>query len=155
MQNLLITFGSTSLGQRVGHLAEGRFHVIFATSDPVPSFMENRFQHIPKGTDPTFAHELLRLCLDHDIRFLLPLGWSEIQSLVETKQLFEEYGIQVCCPDREQIADVLVMECPPARADVRLFADGLAVIGEQHEDSALSGLFAFSDSGDHAALCVV
>lgn len=155
MQNLLITFGSSSLAQRVGNLLKDRFAVNYATSAAVPAFMENRFSKIPEGFHPTFAHELLTLCLDQDMQFVLPLGRSEIQTLAETKQLFQEYGIALWCPDREELDELLVIDRPPAGADIRLFAEGKAVIGPAASRVRLNGLFAFSDSGEQAALCVV
>ncbi|MGO1520965.1 MAG: hypothetical protein ACTHWQ_05470, partial [Sphingobacterium sp.] len=65
MQKLLITSGTSSLAQRVGNLLQERFKLFFATSDAVPQFLENRFRKITKGPDPTFSHELLTFCLDH------------------------------------------------------------------------------------------
>ena len=154
MQKLLITSGTSSLAQRVGNLLQERFKLFFATSDAVPQFLENRFHKIPKGPDSTFAHELLTFCLDHQISLLLPLGLSEIQSLSEAKKLFEEYGIQVLCPDREELGELLVLQRPPSGTDIRLVADGVSLIGESSDAVRTDGLFVVADSGDDAALCV-
>ncbi|MGO1596192.1 MAG: hypothetical protein ACTHZ1_02925 [Sphingobacterium sp.] len=155
MQKLLITSGTSSLAQRVGNILQERFKLFFATSETVPQFLENRFRKIPKGPDPTFAHELLTFCLDHQINLLLPLELSEIQSLSEAKKLFEEYGIQVLCPDREELEELLVLQRPPSGTDLCLVADGVSLIGEPSDAVGTDGLFAVADSGDDAALCVV
>ena len=155
MQKLLITSGTSSLAQRVGNILQERFKLFFATSDAVPQFLENRFRKIPKGPDPTFAHELLTFCLDHQINLLLPLELSEIQSLSEAKKLFEEYGIQVLCPDREELEELLVLQRPPSGTDLCLVADGVSLIGEPIDAVGSDGLFAVAVSGDDSALCVV
>lgn len=155
MQNLLITSGTSSLAQRVGNLLEGRFKLVFATNEVVPQFLENRFHKIPRGVDPTFAHESLTFCLDHQISLLLPLELSEIKSLSEAKKLFEEYSIHVLCPDREELDELLVLQRPPSGTDIRLSVDGVSLIGEPSDALGTDGLFAVSDSGDDAALCVV
>lgn|SRR5690606_4925099 len=155
MRNVLITFGSSSLAQRVGHQLQPRYNVIYATCEPVPSFMEHRFSRIPTGSEASFAHQLLAFCLDHQVDYLLPLGWTEIQSLAEAKQLFEEYGIQVCCPDREDLEEVLLIERPPAQVDICLLLHGEVLLGNSPGKNVLTGLYTFSDSGGQSALCVV
>ena len=155
MRNVLITFGSSSLAQRVGHQLQPCYNVIYATCEPVPSFMEHRFSRIPTAAEASYAHQLLAFCLDHPVDYLLPLGWTEIQSLAEAKQLFEEYGIQVCCPDREDLEEVLLIERPPAQVDICLLLHGEVLLGNSPGKNVLTGLYTFSDSGGQSALCVV
>ncbi|MBV2226219.1 MULTISPECIES: hypothetical protein [Sphingobacterium] len=155
MQKLLITFGTRPLAQRLSKMLNNQFEVIFATSEEVPSFLEANFKKIPTAANPTYAHELLKLCLDKEVNYLLPLGLNEINVLAESKILFEEYGIQLLSPSKEALTELYVLENPPSVVELLLVLDGKSLISDRQLESEVSGLFTISDDGDDLALCTI
>ena len=155
MQKLLITFGTRPLAQRLSKLLQNKFEILFATSEDVPSFLSLNYAKIPTGVNPTYAHELLKLSLDRQIDYVLPLGQTEIGSIVEAKILFEEYGIQLLCPEKAMFQQVFVLENPNSSIELTLLLNGRSLNGEMDFKESVSGLFAISDRGDEIALCTI
>ncbi|WP_409149998.1 hypothetical protein [Sphingobacterium sp. BS-2] len=155
MQKLIITFGTRPLAQRLSKMLNQQLEVLFATSEEVPSFLEANFKKIPTAANPTFAHELLKLCLDKEVNYLLPLGLNEINFLAESKVLFEEYGIQLLAPDKDTLAELFVLENPPSAVELVLVHEGKSLNSDRQLDMEVSGLFTVSDEGDDIALCTI
>ena len=155
MQKLLITYGTRPLAQRLSKILLPEFEVFLATSEEIPSFLSSNFPKIPTGANPTFAHEMLKLSLDKQIDFLLPLGLPEIQSLANSKILFEEYGIEVLSPNTEVLETLFVLENPASSVPMSLLWNGKSLNGTANYSDSLSGLYAISDEGDEVALCTV
>ncbi len=132
-----------------------QLEVLFATSEEVPSFLEANFKKIPTAANPTFTHELLKLCLDKEVNYLLPLGLNEINILAESKVLFEEYGIQLLAPDKDTLAELFVLENPPSAVELVLVHEGKSLNSDRQLDMEVSGLFTVSDEGDDIALCTI
>ncbi|RCH55098.1 hypothetical protein DJ568_07860 [Mucilaginibacter hurinus] len=63
----------------------------------LPEFMikSGKMLRLPNPQSASYAHEMLTLCLDHDIKSLHPVREAEAEALVEAKQLFIEYGINI------------------------------------------------------------
>src|SRR5690606_18775062 len=101
MKKILITYATRPLGLRVSKLLTELFVVDKATSDEIPSVLQQTYSAIPRGANPVYAHELLKLALDKSCQYVLPLGKDEIYALAETSVLFEEYGIRILCPSKE------------------------------------------------------
>ncbi|MGB4774223.1 MAG: hypothetical protein WBP45_03550 [Daejeonella sp.] len=72
--------------------------VVFADHQNLPAFSSHKFIKISKGNSQSFAHEILTLCLDHQITQIFPLYKDEISTLSESKLLFEEFGISIIVP---------------------------------------------------------
>jgi hypothetical protein len=53
---------------------------------------------IPPGNSSSYAHEVLKACLDLGITKIYPLYLDEIKAFAEANQLFTEYGIKVIAP---------------------------------------------------------
>lgn len=155
MEKIIITFGTRPLAQRLSNLLQDTYEVLFATSEDLPSFLGSRYGKIPTGLNPTFAHELLKLGLDQEANYILPLGLAEIQTLSDSKILFEEYGIQVLCPDRNDLETLFVLENPNAQLGMHLLNKGESLLGEPIPETVLTGLFAADDDGDSVALITV
>lgn len=116
--------------------------------------MKGDYRQIPTAVNPTFAHELLKLCLDEGYTHVLPLGKSELQPLNETRVLFEEYGITVLLPKRPDVCYIL--ENPPSSLTIHVVKEGNDIFtGQNLVDSSLSGAFVLADEGEEAALCMV
>lgn len=99
--NILITGATTSKAYQLERLLNRPEDIILADSAELPAFMlkSKRFLRIPDENASTFVHEVLALCLDHDVKEVYPLKPQEIAGLVSARQLFEEYGIRVVTPD--------------------------------------------------------
>jgi len=155
MQKLLITFGTRPLAQRLSKMLNNTFQIQFATAEEVPSFLAANYNKIPTGINPTYAHELLKLCLDKEIDFILPLGLSEIQTLAEAQVLFEEYGVEVLSPDKEFLEEIFVLENPSSGVELSVLFNGKSLNNKSDVDQVISGLFTISDEGDDLALCTI
>jgi|SRR5690606_19908679 len=153
MENLLITYGTRPFAQRVGRLLSARYNIIYGSSEPFPDIMLKQGYHrLPTGANPTFAHEILKLCLDTECQKVLPLGKMELQPLHEARVLLAEYGIEVLAP--VELEDCLILENPPG--DVRVLHEGKDLLtGEKLTDVGFSGAAMLSDSGEEALLCLV
>lgn len=146
MEKLLITSATHSLGLRVAKLLEDKFELLEATSDEVPTFLQTKYLKIPKGVNPTFAHELLKLALDHDCKYILPLQLSEVQSLAESLLLFEEYGIRIICPTKPQLEVLEILPNPAKELTLSVLLDNVNLLHNSRVELQINGLGILSDS---------
>lgn len=153
INTILITYGTRPFAQRVGRLLSSRYEVAYASSEPFPDILLNQNYHrVPTGGNPTFAHEILKLCLDKGYQMILPLGKMEGQPLNEARVLLEEYGIAVLLP--RGLEDCFLLENPSGI--VHVLKSGKDMLsGEQLCDSHFSGVGMLSDSGEEPILCLV
>lgn len=75
--------------------------VILADYGETPSFSSAQYQFIGLGekNEETIAHNLLTVCLDQEIDRLIPLHIFELEAVVKSLILFEEFNIHVLLPD--------------------------------------------------------
>jgi hypothetical protein len=57
----------------------------------------------PNPGGVSFAHQMLTLCLDKGVTTIYPLRRAECLPLAEARQLFTEFGISLCIPEKEMI----------------------------------------------------
>jgi len=50
---------------------------------------------LPNPASDSYSHQMLTLCLDRNIAAVYPLRDDEAKLLLEARQLFEEYGINI------------------------------------------------------------
>ncbi|MVZ62449.1 hypothetical protein [Sphingobacterium humi] len=155
MQKIIITYGTRPLAQRVAQAIGEQLQVQFATSEQVPSILQAKYLQIPTAANPTFAHELLKCCLDQQANYLLPLGFREMESLAEAALLFEEYGIQLLSPTLDELKALFVLPNPAKEVEIQIIALGKNLLNQQDVAYPGSGLLAFSDEGEEFALCTV
>lgn len=155
MQKILITYGTRPLAQRVANLLKNKYEVLFASSEEVPSFLRNTYPQIPTGVNPTFAHEILKYCLDNQIDYILPLGYSELESLAESKLLFEEYDIQPLVPNLADLPLYFVIENPGSEVPIRVYSKGQSLTDEQSLSLPATGLLLLSDNQEELAIITV
>jgi len=155
MKKILITYGTRPLAQRIAKSLVDKFEVKFATSESVPSVLMQQYYAIPNAANPTFSHELLKLCLDNQIDYLLPLGFKELESLSEAKLLFEEYDIWLIGPDTEELKHTFVLSNPNKDLEVMVIDRGVNLIDGKAVELDGSGLIVFSDEGEEYALCTI
>jgi len=157
-KKILITYGTRPFGQRIVQLLSDQFSVQLASCEDVPDLFvkSGRVKVIPRGMNPTYAHELLKVCLDLEVTFVLPLGKSEVATLAQSSVLFEEYGIQVLLPSKELLNEIFVIENPGRELQIDVLFAGINLVSDQRLlDNQYSGAFALSDSGEHVSLCLM
>ncbi|WP_104384948.1 hypothetical protein [Sphingobacterium sp. HMA12] len=157
MKKILITFGTRPLAMRIAKKLTGSFEVLYASSEDIPELLlkSGNYMPIPKGLLPTFAHELLKLSLDQQVDYVLPLGGFELEPLAEAKVLFEEYQIAVLVPDKDILGTFPIIENPPADLPYVLLSKGKNLLGDDVAELAADGLLVRSDSEeDFALVCV-
>lgn len=153
MDTILITYGTQPFAQRIGRLLSSRYEIAYASSEPFPDILlKQNYHRIPTGANPTFAHEILKLCLDKGYQIILPLGKMEGQPLNEARVLLEEYGIAVLLP--RDLEDCFFIENPSGAVHVLKSGKDM-LTGEQLCDSPFSGVGMMSDSDEEPILCLV
>ncbi|MGE8428246.1 MAG: hypothetical protein ACN6O7_10230 [Sphingobacterium sp.] len=157
MKKILITFGTRPLAMRIAKRLGADFEILYASSEDIPELLlaSGKYAKIPKGLLPTFAHEVLKLSLDQEVDYVLPLGGFELEPLSTAKVLFEEYQISVLVPDKQLLETIPVMENPPAELPYKLLSKGNNLLDSTRFDRPLDGLFVTSDSGEDLALICV
>ncbi|KAA8486236.1 hypothetical protein BDE36_3834 [Arcticibacter tournemirensis] len=148
--NILITAAATAQAYQLERLVGGTEAVFFADSAELPQFMlkNRKFIKISEGNAPSFAHELLGICLDQQIERVFPLRKGEIKALSESRTLFMEYGIQVIVPPLPAL-EKMEMRNGPGRILIKtdlsdqagLLPDadfGLFLINEEYPDSRVA-----------------
>lgn len=151
--NILITLGTRPFAQRVGKLLSSHYGVVYASSEPFPDILLKQHYHrIPTGTNPTFVHEVLKLCLDKGYQMILPLSKIELQPLHEARILLEEYRITVLLP--RNLEDCFILENPAG--PIRVLKAGKDMLtDERFADADFSGVGMLSDTGEEPILCLV
>jgi len=91
LKKILITAANSPKAYQLAHILPQQ-EIVFADA-AFQSFI------IPDENRSSYAHELLSLCLDHQIERVFPLKSKEIKALAEAKVLFKEYDIEICIPD--------------------------------------------------------
>lgn len=107
--NILITAAATAHAYQVERLIDkGEGTIFLGDSAELPEFMlkNSKLIRIPAGSSPSFAHELLTICLDKEIVRVYPLRKDEVKPLSESMTLFAEYGIRVMVPSLDAIASL-------------------------------------------------
>lgn len=75
--------------------------MILSDYGDTPAFSSSQYQFISLGekNEDTIAHNLLNACLDQEADRLLPLHRFELEAVVKSLVLFEEFNIHVLLPD--------------------------------------------------------
>jgi hypothetical protein len=98
--NILITSAlSAQAHQLKGKINAG--HIILGDYNDLPAFMlaQGKMIKLPGPQSTSYAHQMLTLCLDNEIDILYVLDDKEAVILLESKQLFAEYNIDIQIPD--------------------------------------------------------
>ncbi len=155
MNSILITYATRPFAIRVAKSLSSKFNLLLATSDEIPSVMVDKYIQIPRGVNPTYAHEVLKIALDRGCDYILPLGLDEIKSLGESLVLFEEYGIRVLCPNHLQLPNLDILENPNKELALSLLIDKYDLFSDEDRPFDFNGLGIVSDSGEEFILTVV
>lgn len=154
MKKILLTSATHSLSLRVANLLKDKFDIVLATAEQVPSFMSDKYLRIPQGANPTYAHELLKLALDQQCDYILPIQLSEIQALSESIILFEEYGIAVIGPSKDQLQGIEVLANPNSDFTLSLIYNHIDLFTQKPLKVDINGLWLLSDSAEDFILAI-
>ena len=90
--NVLITAATSAEAHRLKNQLAGDT-VILGDYQEMPAFM--KILKLPNPSSLSYAHEMLTLCLDKEIRVVYALGDEENSNLRTAVQLFTEFGIEL------------------------------------------------------------
>ena len=91
----LITGAATSMAYKIKNSLKNE-HIILGDYAELPSTMLSKMMiQLPSPGSPSYAHEMLALCLDREIDHIYALKKGEQSQLNSAKQLFVEYGITI------------------------------------------------------------
>ena len=93
----LITAASDSAAFRLARLFSEKV-IFFGSIKEITNIGNTKFIKIPSAKSPSFAHELLKICLDNHINEVYPLVFDEIVELSASRVLFEEFNIKIIIP---------------------------------------------------------
>ncbi|MHB1179113.1 MAG: hypothetical protein ACYCZO_12375 [Daejeonella sp.] len=124
--------------------------VFFADEKELPLMRGIKSMVLPSYTSPSFAHEILKACLDNDINMIYPLKQGEIVELSRTRQLFTEYNIGLMIPSDDWLKNNLTN--PSFRhSNIAVLQNGELLAGSLPESQFISlketGIFTW------AAIC--
>jgi hypothetical protein len=124
----LITSASDSAAYRIARLLKDE-NLVFGSIEQMPDITGSKFIRIPSANSPSFAHQLLKTCIDHQIHEIYPLMKDEIIELSSSTLLFEEYGIKIRIPS---INSIHFNFLSPATTLSKLvvIVDGLIIAGD-------------------------
>ena len=78
--------------------------VIMGDFEALPEFLVNsgKMIRLPNPVETSYIHQFLALCLDRNINKICPLRAQEQVLLLNSAQLFAEYGISILVDDQIQ-----------------------------------------------------
>jgi len=94
--NILITAANSAEAHRLKNQLNTE-NIILGDYLELPAFMLKSANMIklPNPASPSYTHEMLTLSLDKEINTIYALRDEEMKLLEKSKQLFNEYGIEV------------------------------------------------------------
>jgi len=101
--NILITSAKSAQAYRLKNRLDVADNIILGDYNELPAFMLAKGKMI-KLSNPqsiSYTHEMLALCLDNSIDIIYVLDNKEVVLLIESKQLFAEYNIDIQVPGDE------------------------------------------------------
>jgi carbamoyl-phosphate synthase large subunit len=110
MNTVLITaIGSMSAPTILESLSAGGNNRIVGT-DIYPeqwqgykSFL-SKFHQVPKAVDENYIGEILRICIENQVEYIIPLTDPEVDVLSENRELFEAKNIVLCISNKNAIS---------------------------------------------------
>ncbi|RVU02942.1 hypothetical protein EOD41_03120 [Mucilaginibacter limnophilus] len=100
MPYTLITAATSPGAYRISNNL-GSENLLLGDYHDIPGFMvsSGKMIQLPNPASPSYAHQMLTLCLDKSIDTIYPLNKEEALLLNEATQLFNEYGINIIYTD--------------------------------------------------------
>lgn len=60
------------------------------------------FTDYPTDASNSIAHQILKFCLDHQVKKVFPLAFAEVEELKKSLVLFDEFGIEIMLSIKER-----------------------------------------------------
>lgn len=101
---ILITGGNSAIALKLLK-AFTQHQVLLADYGDIPALNSQNYELKSLGlkNEDITAHHLLSFCLDYEIAAILPLRQFEINTVLKSKTLFNEFNIQVILPAENDI----------------------------------------------------
>jgi hypothetical protein len=125
--SVLITAAADSEAFRLARILN-KEEICFASDIDMPVIHGKRFLKIPAANSPSFTHEVLKICLDHNIKEIYPLLKDEIIELSESRQLFIEFDIKLVIPSIKWI-ETRLNDLPFHSSNLFVLIDGKVCSG--------------------------
>lgn len=155
MNNLLITGGTTSYAFRIMNLLSDKFIISLGTADDIPSVMNKHFIKLPSSTINSFVHEVLKIALENNITYILPIEEKEITLLSQSLSLFEEYGIQILIPNVDEIRNLNLTSAPHKNSRLTVLIGGVDLLNNNKTIFNFSGCGYITEANDEFILIAI
>jgi hypothetical protein len=133
--SVLITAATNSAAFHLARILHTE-DICFASDMDIPVLAGKRFLKIPSTGSTSFIHEVLKICLDHQITEIYPLLHDEIVELSKSRQLFEEFDIKLVIPSLKWI-ETRLNDLPFLSSNLFVLIDGNVCAGNITKESAL------------------
>ena len=133
--SVLITAATNSAAFQLARILKTE-DIWFASDMDIPVLAEKRFLNIPSTHSSSFIHEVLKICLDHQIIEIYPLLPDEIVELSKSRQLFEEFDIKLVIPSIKWI-ETRLNDLPFLSSNLFVLIDGTVCAGNTTKESTL------------------
>ena len=131
--SVLITAATNSAAFQLARILNTE-DIFFASDMDIPVLTGKRFLKIPSTASLSFVHEVLKVCLDHQILEVYPLLHDEIVELSNSRQLFEEFKIKLIIPSVNWIEKRL-NDLPFISSNLFVLIDGNICAGNMVKES--------------------
>lgn len=105
--NILMTGAGSPGGPGIIKLLDGIEGIKLFSADmnslSTGRFLSDNFFQIKPASDPDFINDLLRMCIEKNISYILPLVTMELLLLSQNKSKFENHGIQIIVSDYKSL----------------------------------------------------
>ncbi len=133
--SVLITAATNSAAFQLARILNTE-DIWFASDMDIPVLAGKRFLKIPSTNSSSFIHEVLKICLDHQIIEIYPLLPDEIVEFSKSRQLFEEFDIKLVIPSIKWI-ETRLNDLPFLSSNLVVLIDGTVCAGNITKESAL------------------
>lgn len=135
----LITGGKSAQALKLLKAFSGD-QVILGDYGDMPSFVSVQYQLMDLGprNDDTIAHNLLNACLDQEADRLLPIYSFELEAVIKSSVLFEEFNIHILLPDSASFP-IYFEAAPGDKKNWAVFDKGLLVYSTLLDTDLLKG----------------
>lgn len=155
MQSILITAGTTSLALKVKNILANKFDITLGTSGDIPSILKNTYIQLPKENTIGYIHEILKIALDNNFNYILPLTVAEAYILSKNLIIFEEYDIKILLTEPAVMEELMTIDNPSNTMPLVLLENGVDLISGKKTNSAWTGLGVLSDEESDFAIVLL
>jgi carbamoyl-phosphate synthase large subunit len=109
MNNILVTaIGSMSAPNVLETLSKDKENLIVGTDIypkqwQINDFYLSKFYQVPKANDENYISEILKIGIENEIKYIIPLTDPEVDILSEKRELFENSKIVICISEKQTI----------------------------------------------------